>query len=309
MGAKKPIASLCIIFYNQEEFVKDAVEGALSQTFDDCEIVLSDDHSSDRTLDLIKDVVSNYHGNKTIIINENDHNLGLVPHVNEVIYHISSGRYIFLTGGDDISLPNRVEEGVKYFENNPNLSMVTFSTIYINKDNEEIGRHLEVTDRYINIGDKSYLCSASFMAGLPGQGFRRDILEEYGPMGDAQTEDSVLRFRSLLKGTILCSSVVGLKYRVHNNNISSTNRIYNLKTQKIAEQYKKDLCLQKNYISHNLYSLLERKIDFYIVYRRISEKQNKGKIFVNWYYRLEHFFLRKYHELRVLYFLYFIERY
>lgn len=303
MGAKKPIASLCIIFYNQEEFVKDAVEGALSQTFDDCEIVLSDDHSSDRTLEFIKDVVSNYHGNKTIIINENDHNLGLVPHVNEVIYRISSGRYLFLTGGDDISLPNRVEEGVKYFESNPNLSMVTFSTIYINKDNEEIGRHLEETDRYINISDKSYLCSSSFMAGLPGQGFRRDILEEYGPMGDAQTEDSVLRFRSLLKGTILCSSVVGLKYRFHNNNISSINRIYNLKTQKIAEQYKKDLRLQKENISQSLYTVLERKIDFYIAYRNISEKQNNRTQFVIWFYRLEHFFLRKCHELRVLLFL------
>ena len=300
MGAKKPIASLCIIFYNQEEFVKDAVEGALSQTFDDCEIVLSDDHSSDRTLEFIKDVVSNYHGNKTIIINENDHNLGLVPHVNEVIYRISSGRYIFLTGGDDISLPNRVEEGVKYFENNPNLSMVTFSTIYINKDNEEIGRHLEETDRYINISDKSYLCSSSFMAGLPGQGFRRDILEEYGPMGDAQTEDSVLRFRSILKGPILCSSIVGLKYRFHNNNISSPNRIYNFKTQKIAEQYKRDLEVQKNKISHSLYDILNKKISFYKSYRIFSEKQYNNKAYFNWYYRLILFLLRKSYELQVL---------
>lgn len=299
MVAKKPIASLCIVFYNQEEFVKEAVEGALSQTFDDCEIILSDDHSTDRTLERIQEVVSNYHGNKRIIINEHDHNLGLVPHINEVIYQISSGRYIFLTGGDDISLPNRVKDGVEYFENNPDLSMVTFSTVYINENGDKIGGNFKKEDSIIKVTDKGYLCSDSFMAGMPGQGFRRDIIEEYGPMGDCQTEDSVLRFRSIMKGPVLLSSKVGLKYRMHKNNISDPSRIYKVfDTNKIASQYRRDLTTQKNNIDSYIYNMLERKIEYYIKFRKISVKQSQKSmnVGIRFIYRVLHFLMRKNYE-------------
>ena len=303
MGAKKPIASLCVVFYNQEDYVKDAIEGALSQTFDDCEIILSDDHSTDRTLERIKEVVSNYHGNKRIIINEHNHNLGLVPHINEVIYQVSSGRYIFLTGGDDISLPNRVKDGVEYFENNPDLSMVTFSTVYINENGVRIGGSFKKDDSIIKLTDKDYLCSDSFMAGLPGQGFRRDILEEYGPMGDCQTEDSVLRFRSIMKGPVMLSSRIGIKYRMHKNNISAPSRIYKLfDTEKIAEQYRKDLLAQKSYLDSSLFNLLWQKIDYYIRFRKISAKLtiHEMNVGIRYIYRGMHFLLRKFHEGRVV---------
>lgn len=302
MNNNKPLASLCILFYNQEKYVKDAVEGALSQTYSNLEIVLTDDCSTDGTFEQINNCIKDYKGPHKIIVNRNEHNVGLVPHVNEVIYKISSGKYIFLTGGDDISLPNRVADGVRYFEDNQDLSMVTFSTIFINKDGEEIGCRMVNKDELIRIQDKEYLCSSGFMAGLSGQGFRRDVLEEYGPMGDAQTEDSVLRFRSILRGPILISSKVGLKYRFHNDNMSAPSRIYHLQTQKMAEQYKKDLDTQKWKLSKELFGILERKIKYYVTYRDISERQFKNT-HLKWLYRLQHFLLRKHHEYRVVIFL------
>lgn len=44
MNSQGPLASLCLFFYNQENFVEEAIDGALSQTYDNCEIILSDDH-------------------------------------------------------------------------------------------------------------------------------------------------------------------------------------------------------------------------------------------------------------------------
>lgn len=296
MNSNRPLATLAIAFYNQEIFVKDAINGALSQTYDNLEIVLSDDCSTDGTYDQMIQYTKDYHGPHKILINKNERNTGLVPHMNKIIYELSKGKYIFLTGGDDISLPNRVKDGVEYFKNNPDLSMVTFSTVFINERGDTIGGHFEKEDSLIRINDKGYLCSDSFMAGLSGQAFRNDILEEYGPMGDCRTEDSVLRFRSIIKGPVLLSSKIGLMYRMHDNNISAPSRIYKLfDTNKIAAQYRRDLLTQKKSIDSSLYNMLERKIGYYIKFRKISVKQSQTRVNtgIRFIYRVLHFIMRK----------------
>lgn len=299
MNSNRPLVTLAIAFYNQERFVEDAVKGALSQTYDNLEIVLSDDCSSDGTFERIEKCTKEYQGPHRIIINKNENNIGLVPHMNKIIYELSKGKFIFLTGGDDVSLSNRVEDGVDYFDSNPDLSMVTFSTVYINESGDRIGGRFEKEDSLIGINDKGYLCSDSFMVGLPGQAFRKDILEEYGPMGDCRTEDSVLRFRSVMKGPVLLSSKIGLMYRMHDNNISAPSRIYKLfDTNKIAAQYRKDLLTQKNNIDSSLYNMLERKIEYYSKFRKISVKQSQKSLNVGirFMYRVLHFLMRKNHE-------------
>ena len=111
-----PLASLCVFFYNQESFVADAVAGALSQTYPNCEIILSDDCSTDNTFEAIQESVKGYKGPHNIIVNKNEVNMGLVPHNNKVLFSMANGDFIFLNGGDDISLPQRVNIGVSYFK-------------------------------------------------------------------------------------------------------------------------------------------------------------------------------------------------
>ena len=59
MNSEQPLATLFIAFYNQEDFVEDAVKGALSQTYENLEIILSDDCSTDKTFDEIKNGLRN----------------------------------------------------------------------------------------------------------------------------------------------------------------------------------------------------------------------------------------------------------
>ena len=300
-SAYKPLASLCVLFYNQEMFVDEAIDGALSQSYDNCEVILSDDCSSDRTYEHILKKVANYHGDKTIIINRNEKNIGLVPHVNKIIYEISNGDFILLTGGDDISLPNRVDDTVRLFQENSNISMVTLSAIVIDEKGKEKSRNL-THDRLTYLTDKDYLCSTSMGAGNNAMAYRRDILFTYGRLSeDCQTEDSTLRFRSILQGPILSSSIIGLKYRIHSNNISIGNRVYRLKSHEIAEQYRRDLVLQKEQLSSLLFNLLQKKINYYESYRKISAKQVKktGSLLKKNLYRLQHLVLRKVYNLNV----------
>lgn len=268
MNSDKPLATLFIAFYNQENFVEDAVKGALSQTYENLEIILSDDCSTDRTFDEIRKWTKEYEGPHKIIINRNDKNLGLVPHMNIILFELAHGDYIFANGGDDISLPNRISDGMNLFLNDDTISGVTFASIYIDKDGKEFDRmHLEKNARY-SLTDKNYLSSTSFMCGRGMFGFKRGVLYLFGPLNDnCQTEDSCLRFRALLLGDVVAYAKYGVKYRIHGNNISIGNTIFKLKTRPIAEQYRKDLETVKDRIDPNLYTILRKKINYYEINR------------------------------------------
>ena len=262
-----PLVSLVIPFYNQEIFVEDAVKGALSQTYENLEIILSDDCSPDGTFEQIKKWTKDYKGPHKIIINRNKQNLGLVRH-NKLLFELAHGKYLFLNGGDDSSLPNRVSEGVEYFLNDNSITGLTFASIYIDGKGKETGRmHLEKDYRF-RLTDKKYLMSTSFMCGAGMFAFKREILDVFGPLNDnCQTEDSCMRFRALLIGDVIASAKYGVKYRIHGNNMSIGNVIYKLKTQPIAKQYRKDLETVKDKLSPEVYSILREKIKYYSVNR------------------------------------------
>ena len=76
MSIDKPLLSLLIITYNQEDYIRETLEGAFSQNYSPLEIVISDDNSTDGNFSIIKDMVSEYAGPHTIIINQNSQNLG-----------------------------------------------------------------------------------------------------------------------------------------------------------------------------------------------------------------------------------------
>ena len=268
MNSNKPLASLVICFYNQEKFVEDAFYGAISQTYDNLEIVLSDDCSSDGTFQKLQSLASNYIGNHQLIINKNTQNMGLVSHMNKVLYELSKGDCIFMNGGDDISLPNRISDGMDYFLKDNSISGLTSASIYIDGNGNETKRmHLKNDHRY-TITDKNYLMSKSFMCGSGMFAFKRDVLNVFGPLNDnCQTEDSCLRFRALLLGDVVASAKYGVKYRIHGKNISIGNVIFKLKTHPIAEQYRKDLEVVKERIAPKLYSILRKKINYYVINR------------------------------------------
>ncbi len=279
--AKKPLVSLLLLFYNQEDFVEDAVKGALSQDYDNCEVILSDDCSTDNTFQKIKEIVKNYSGNKKLIINRNDNNLGLIKHINKCLFELSKGEIICLTGGDDVSLETRVTDTVDYFQSNPNLTALTMSYYIIDKVGNITGKRQINADETIKVSNKKYLTSDSMMWGLCGLAFSRIVLDIFGKLNDdCQTEDSVLRFRSILIGDVLTSAKFGLRYRVHGSNISHVSRIFKLKTLPISKQYERDLTVAKQYIESHIYHILKYKIKHYKRYRNLSEKISLTNIFI-----------------------------
>lgn len=104
---ERPVVTLALLLYNQEAFARESITGALSQTYEPLEVIISDDCSSDKTWEAIRIAAESYDGPHKIVARRNCFNLGPYSHVLEIA-SISSGKLIVLSAGDDISKPERV---------------------------------------------------------------------------------------------------------------------------------------------------------------------------------------------------------
>lgn len=104
--AERPLVTFALFAYNQEKYIREAVEGAFSQTYSPLEIILSDDQSRDRTFGIMEEMAREYKGQHRVITRRGQSNQGLIRHIRAVA-EISSGSLIVVAAGDDISLPER----------------------------------------------------------------------------------------------------------------------------------------------------------------------------------------------------------
>lgn len=103
---ERPLVTFALFAYNQEKYIREAVEGAFSQTYSPLEIILSDDCSSDRTFEIMEEMAREYRGPHLVKVRQTDRNLRPYSHVLDVA-QIAGGEIMVLAAGDDISKPNR----------------------------------------------------------------------------------------------------------------------------------------------------------------------------------------------------------
>jgi len=103
----KELVSVIIPFLNEEEFIKDTIESILAQTYKNIELILVDDYSTDRSLE----ICHSFDDSRIVIHskttepkgNANTRNLGI---------DLAKGSIIAFQDADDISLPTRIEKQV-----------------------------------------------------------------------------------------------------------------------------------------------------------------------------------------------------
>lgn len=268
-----PLVSFVVLTYNHADFVKDTIDSALSQDYPNLEIIISDDKSTDSTFSIAKQYVDSRTFQHRVILNCNSENLGLVPHLNFVINNLVHGDIIVIAGGDDISMPCRVSESVAILHSNDSIFAVTGQLIRIDKNgNTKKAQSTVIKDGLYSLNDE-YINSIPFMCGGAGLAFRKEVWQTFDSLlSICPTEDSTMRFRALLLGFIYVSPNVFIKYRIHDNNISRLDNIYNLQTHGIITQYKHDLetAEKLNLIAIDVSKRLKRKILIYKLDRNIS---------------------------------------
>lgn len=108
---KNPIISVVIPIYNAEKYLDEAIQSILNQTYKNFEIIIINDGSTDKSLEIIE----KYQNQDERIIVISRENKGLIYSLNEGIEK-SRGKYIARMDADDISLPKRFERQIEIME-------------------------------------------------------------------------------------------------------------------------------------------------------------------------------------------------
>ncbi|MCD6019421.1 MAG: hypothetical protein K0S53_2542 [Bacteroidetes bacterium] len=125
-----PLVSVVMSVYNGENYLREAIESVLNQSYSNFEFIIINDGSSDKSLSIIQ----SYNDARIILIN-NDGNKGLIYSLNKGL-EIANGEYIARMDADDICLEKRLELQVDAF--------------FKNRDTVVVG-----SDYYLLDGDKS----------------------------------------------------------------------------------------------------------------------------------------------------------
>ena len=252
-----PLVSVCILAYNQEGYIKEAIHNALLQTYLPLEIVISDDCSDDRTFQVIKETVKDYDGPHSVSINRNIENLGIAKHLEKAIERCS-GEWIIVCAGDDIPYIDRVQIIMSSVMHNKNIYAIGTAFEAINKDNYKLG------EQYYNLNSLPEFKSHFFHGATAA--YHRKCFTEFDKVSSGiMTEDVVFPFRALLLGGIIILNTVTLKYRYGDSNVSSG--FYGSHD----ELLKKMIVIKKNYLK----AYEQRIID---VDKAILNKFLKGEI-------------------------------
>jgi glycosyltransferase involved in cell wall biosynthesis len=123
----KPLVSCIIIFFNAEKFFEEAIESVFVQTYDNWELLLVDDGSTDSSKYIARHYAEKYPEKVSYLEHEAHQNRGMSASRNLGIRH-SKGDYVALLDADDIWLPQKLEQQVAILEQHPEAAMVYSST-------------------------------------------------------------------------------------------------------------------------------------------------------------------------------------
>ena len=128
--------SVIIASYNHENFIERTLKSLEEQTFQDFEIILIDDGSTDRTVEMAKKANSR----ARIFVQQNQ---GVDATRNRGI-ELSRGKYICFVDSDDMSAPERFERQIAVMENDPETGLVYSDAYIVNTEDNIIGRFNDV---------------------------------------------------------------------------------------------------------------------------------------------------------------------
>jgi glycosyltransferase involved in cell wall biosynthesis len=205
-----------LVTYNQEEYVKLALDSINSQDYENIELIISDDCSSDGTWSVINSYEFARDFFKVRKIKQSK-NRGLITHLN-TLRDLVHGELVLFAAGDDISDSERVSKVVEFWESkgSPECSIFTNAVIIDSngKEGEKFYRE--------QLPDQSLDCFVKFRRCWIG-GFSHACTPRIFP-GESKLyegtfqEDGLLAFRAIMMSGIYYLDYPTVKYRRHANN-------------------------------------------------------------------------------------------
>ena len=264
-----PDISVIMSVYNGENYLKEAIESVINQTFQNWELLVIHDCSKDSTLEILEEFSKK---DSRIKIHTNEVNLKLPSSLNKAI-SLSTGKYIARMDADDICLPQRFEKQFKFMEENSHVQLSSC-------------RFLTVKNGVYQLGGAGARCDSDAIDAMllmanpilhPGVFARAEVFKQFNyDTSLTCTEDLELWTRlALNKQKMQILPEYLLIYRLHDKQITSTT---------LERQHTEVLKIQNKYYSALADKMSDEMEQFYIsgVYFREKVDVNKFINYIKW---------------------------
>lgn len=235
--------------YNGEKYIQDQIESLQNQTFTNWELYISDDNSTDRTVDIIKNIQNKENRIKKIIRNDSNYHGAYANYFN-ILYYVkkncSEYDYYFYCDQDDVWLPNKIEDEVKSLvsiENKYGKTMPVFVYCDLelcdskcNSTHDKMANHIRnqfVNNPYNTFFKEQYVWGTS----MAHNNALWNLLFIEGPnkVGNIVTHDGYISRYAAVYGRIKYIDKPLILYRKTNNNVSGTPGTYKIISQKLLK--------------------------------------------------------------------------
>jgi glycosyltransferase involved in cell wall biosynthesis len=213
---KRPLVTFALFAYNQADFIREAVEGALAQDYRPLHIIISDDCSSDETFAVASQLASLYQGEASLELNRNRVNVGLADHINRVMAMVR-GEFVVVAAGDDISNPRRTSALVDEWLSAGRPATSIFSAMNeIDRASQLSGREYRSSVDWKTREPRDFLDRNLGVFGA-SQAWCMSIVRTFPPMqAKIVNEDHVIPFRAVLGGArVMYVDKVLVSYRAN----------------------------------------------------------------------------------------------
>lgn len=230
-NSKFPLVSITVITYNSSKYIIETLESIKNQTYQNIELIVSDDCSKDNTVFIVKDWIEK---NKDRFVDTqlitSSENTGIPANKNRAL-SVVKGIWLKSIAGDDLLLENCIKENIEYTATNPEARIIASNLKVINENGEQINEQLQnefclkltVKQQYERILRYFFLLS-------PGIFLKTDVIKENNYYNETYRwiEDYPFYLKVLKAGNkIYYLNSFTVKYRIHSKSIifsSSTKK-------------------------------------------------------------------------------------
>jgi glycosyltransferase involved in cell wall biosynthesis len=213
---QQPLVSVVIPVFNGTKYIIPTVESVLHQTYNNYEIIIIDDGSTDQLKELLDPYLKKYSPKIKYFYQNNQ---GLSAARNQGI-KLSNGELIALLDADDLFYPDKLTEQVAIFQNNPQIGLVQSGWELIDEHDNFLSQ-VKLWEKSPHLDLKDWLL---WQATLPSaMVFQKTWLEKIGgfnpQLRKMEDLDIALRF-ALAGGQATWLEKIAVAYRQHSHNLS-----------------------------------------------------------------------------------------
>lgn len=212
--------SVALCTFNGEKFIEQQINSILNQSIKVDEIVVCDDQSTDKTVEILKKLQSE---NSAIVIVENEINLRSTKNFEKAI-SLCTGDFIFLSDQDDVWYVQKVEKTLAVFKENP-LSEGVFSNANLIDENNAVFTNKTIWDSVFFL-EKELKKPLNFFDIIAKNGnvvtgatlcIKKEVKSFIVPFSEENLHDEWIATLLALRETLFYSKENLISYRIHNS--------------------------------------------------------------------------------------------